>query len=84
VYGSGDEVNAAVEKVLREEWDKTAAAILKGTGIGGGDKASMADLVGYLRQIATNTGAGTEVKIDGNPVAKSVKNAPSNRTAVKR
>lgn len=45
---------------------------------------STRQLIALLQQIATNTGAGTEVKVGADPVAKAAKNAPSNRNKVAR
>lgn len=82
--GNGGNVDQEKIQAIVDENMKAlgSAFIAQFTGVG--QSSSAGQLVDLLKQIAANTGAGTEVKVGADPVAKAAKNAPSNRNKVAR
>lgn len=85
--GSGQEVADMKDKVSREALLGTGKNIAGMFGLNVDDKGQAQqarELLLLLQKIAANTAAGTDVKVDGDSVAKASKNARSHRGKVAR
>lgn len=82
--GTGGNVDQEKIQAIVDENMKALGSAFISQFTGVGQSSSANQLVELLKQIAANTGAGTEVKVGADPVAKAAKNAPSNRNKVAR